>query len=204
MSTLPLDRGDTEVECILADDDEAFTYNNRINRIGAVQEHFLILRAIERGISEEKLATALGVQIEAVRRRQRLLKGISSEAATLLMDKRDCSHTASRLFCKSMTGPFALTRHNGATGRMYGSASNLAQAEQRRTRFSLKYPSAPRHADRPSPRHFSCDTGRSARMVYGGFRDSHEQGLTNCCRLHSIRRLIQLLLRKKEGTEIDT
>ncbi|WLA94837.1 plasmid partitioning protein RepB C-terminal domain-containing protein [Bradyrhizobium elkanii] len=82
-----MERGDTEVECILADDDEAFTYNNRINRIGTVQEHFLILRAIERGISEEKLAKALGVRIEAVKRRQSLLKGISDEAAGLLMDK---------------------------------------------------------------------------------------------------------------------
>ncbi|MCC8977298.1 plasmid partitioning protein RepB C-terminal domain-containing protein [Bradyrhizobium acaciae] len=82
-----MERGDTEVECILADDDEAFTYNKRINRIGTVQEHFLILRAIERGISEEKLARALGIKIEAVKHRQSLLRGISDEVANLLMDK---------------------------------------------------------------------------------------------------------------------
>lgn len=82
-----MERGDTEVECILADDDEAFTYNKRINRIGTVQEHFLILRAIERGVSEEKLAKALGIKIEAVKHRQSLLKDISDEVANLLMDK---------------------------------------------------------------------------------------------------------------------
>jgi hypothetical protein len=33
----------------LARDDEAFTYNKRVNRLSIVQEHFMILRAIDRG-----------------------------------------------------------------------------------------------------------------------------------------------------------
>ena len=82
-----IERGESEVECLLADDDEAFTYNKRINRLGIVQEHFLILRAIERGVSEDKLAKALGIRIASVKRRRTLLKGICSEAIKLLNDK---------------------------------------------------------------------------------------------------------------------
>jgi hypothetical protein len=53
------DIGATEVRCLIAADDEAYTYNKRINRLATVQEHFMIVRAIERGVSEEKLAKAL-------------------------------------------------------------------------------------------------------------------------------------------------
>ena len=44
-----LDLGQTEVRCIIADDDEAFTYNKRVNHLATVQEHFMIVRALERG-----------------------------------------------------------------------------------------------------------------------------------------------------------
>jgi ParB-like chromosome segregation protein Spo0J len=73
--TILMELGQREVECILADDDEAFTYNKRVNQLAIVQEHFLIVRAIERGISEEKLARALNVKIDHVKRRRRLLRG---------------------------------------------------------------------------------------------------------------------------------
>src|SRR2546427_3175706 len=36
----------TEVRCLIAADDEAYTYNKRINRLATVQEHFMIVRAI--------------------------------------------------------------------------------------------------------------------------------------------------------------
>ena len=51
------DLGETETRCLLARDDEAFTYNKRINRLATIQEHYMIVRAIERGVSEEKIAT---------------------------------------------------------------------------------------------------------------------------------------------------
>src|SRR5215207_8705474 len=41
------DRGETEVLCLVSIDDEAFTYNKRVNRIAIVQEHRMILKAIE-------------------------------------------------------------------------------------------------------------------------------------------------------------
>lgn len=42
----------TTVECLVANDDETYTYNKRVNRLPPVQEHRMIVRAIERGVTE--------------------------------------------------------------------------------------------------------------------------------------------------------
>jgi len=62
--------GITEAKCIVADDDDSFTYNKRVNRLATVQEHYMIYRAIERGVPEEKIAAALGVTTRALYRRK--------------------------------------------------------------------------------------------------------------------------------------
>jgi len=82
-----LDIGETGAPCILAHDDEAFTYNKRVNPVAPVQEHLIIMRALERGISEEKLARALNVKIQHIKRRATLLNGICPEVVHLLKDK---------------------------------------------------------------------------------------------------------------------
>jgi ParB-like chromosome segregation protein Spo0J len=79
--------GTTEARCLIADDDEAYTYNKRINRLATVQEHFMVVKAIERGVSEEKLAKALSLDIKAIQRRRALLVGICPEVVELLKDK---------------------------------------------------------------------------------------------------------------------
>lgn len=79
--------GETETRCLLALDDEAFTYNKRVNRLATVQEHYMIVRALERGVSEEKLARALNVDAKLIQRRRSLLDGICPEAVELLKDK---------------------------------------------------------------------------------------------------------------------
>ena len=79
--------GDLEALCLVATDDEAYTYNNRINRLAIIQEHRMILRAIERGVPEDKLAAALNVKLDHIRRKRRLLDGICPDAAVLLEDK---------------------------------------------------------------------------------------------------------------------
>lgn len=81
------DLGVTNVECLISTDDEAFTYNKRISRVAAVQEHKMIRRAIERGVSEEKIAKALDINVLSVQRRMRMLNGICDEAVALLKDK---------------------------------------------------------------------------------------------------------------------
>lgn len=78
--------GIVDVECLVATDDDTYTYNKRVNRLAPIQEHRMIARAIERGVSSADIADALGLQIESVIRRFRLLEGISSEAAEMLKD----------------------------------------------------------------------------------------------------------------------
>jgi len=46
------EKGAQHVVCLVATDDEAFTYNKRISRLAAVQEHRMILKAIERSVPE--------------------------------------------------------------------------------------------------------------------------------------------------------
>jgi hypothetical protein len=79
--------GEEEVTCLISTDDEAFTYNKHINRLSTVQEHRMILRAVERGVAEEKIAQALNVDVASIVRKRTLLEGICSEAADLLKDK---------------------------------------------------------------------------------------------------------------------
>lgn len=81
------ERGDKDVICLVATDDEAITYNKRISRMATVQEHKMILKAIEKGVSEERLARALNVNINSIRNRRRLLDGICDEVATLLQER---------------------------------------------------------------------------------------------------------------------
>jgi len=76
-----------EVTCLIATDDEAYTYNKRINRLAIVQEHQMILKAIERGVPEQISAKVLNVDISNIRAKRRLLVGICSEAVDLLKDK---------------------------------------------------------------------------------------------------------------------
>jgi hypothetical protein len=82
------DLGEGEVECLVSTDDEAFTYNKRISRLSAVQEHAMIVRAIGRGVPEDKIARALAINVSTIQRKSRLLDGICAEAASLLKDKQ--------------------------------------------------------------------------------------------------------------------
>jgi ParB-like chromosome segregation protein Spo0J len=79
--------GETDVVCLISLDDEGFTYNKRVNRIAIIQEHRMILKAIERGASEERIAKALNVDVAHIQRKRRLLDGICDEVADLLKDK---------------------------------------------------------------------------------------------------------------------
>jgi ParB-like chromosome segregation protein Spo0J len=86
------DMGEMEVACLVSMDDEAFTYNKRINRIAIIQEHRMIIKAIERGVSEERLARALNVNVGQIKRKRHLLDGICPEVAELLGDKHVSIH----------------------------------------------------------------------------------------------------------------
>ena len=93
--------GATEVVCLISTDDEAFTYNKRVNRIAAIQEHRMILKAVERGVSEQRIAKALNVDVQSIRRKRHLLDGICAEVAQILKDKHIAMQTFTEL--KKMT-----------------------------------------------------------------------------------------------------
>lgn len=62
------DSGVDQVECLISIDDEAFTYNHKVNRLTAIQEHFMIMKAIRNGVSEHNIASALDVDVAKIRK----------------------------------------------------------------------------------------------------------------------------------------
>lgn len=82
------DLGVTVVPCLQAVDDESYTYNNRLNRLSSIQEHFMLRRAIERGVSPERLAKALSLDVSHIQKKVNLLEGICPEVAGLLEDRQ--------------------------------------------------------------------------------------------------------------------
>ena len=80
--------GVTTAKCLISTDDEGFTYNHKVNRLAAIQEHFMILKAIKNGVSEARIARSLNVNVQNIRRMRDLLEGICPEAVHLLKEKR--------------------------------------------------------------------------------------------------------------------
>ena len=79
--------GYTDAPCLIATDDESYTYNNRINRIASIQEHQMLRRAVERGMKPERLAKALNVDVSLIHKKVSLLDGICPEAIEMLKDQ---------------------------------------------------------------------------------------------------------------------
>jgi ParB-like chromosome segregation protein Spo0J len=79
--------GFVTVTCLVSREDEGYTYNKRVNRIATVQEHYMILRALERGVPEERLAKALDINVASLRRKRDLLDGICPEVEEMLKDR---------------------------------------------------------------------------------------------------------------------
>jgi len=74
--------------CLIATDDEAFTYNHKVNQLTPIQEHFMIRRAIKNGVSEERIAKTLNVNLGTIKQKRDLLTDICPEAVELLRDRR--------------------------------------------------------------------------------------------------------------------
>ena len=45
--------GHQDVLCLVSTEDEAYTYNHKVSRVTPIQEHLMIMKAIEQGVSEE-------------------------------------------------------------------------------------------------------------------------------------------------------
>ncbi|MCL4850297.1 MAG: ParB N-terminal domain-containing protein [Bryobacteraceae bacterium] len=79
--------GATHATCLIATDDEAYTYNKRVSRMATIQEHAMLLKAINSGLSEERIAKTLAVDIALIKQKRQLLQGICSEAAEILKNR---------------------------------------------------------------------------------------------------------------------
>jgi ParB-like chromosome segregation protein Spo0J len=79
--------GHTAIPCLIATEDEAYTYNHKVNAVPPIQEHFMILKAIESGVSEERIAAALDLEVNTIRIKRDLLNGICPEAIEILKNK---------------------------------------------------------------------------------------------------------------------
>ena len=80
--------GETHARCLIATDDETYTYNKRVNRMATIQEHNMILKATRNGVSEERIAKVLKVDVANIRAKRDLLNGICVEATELLKNRR--------------------------------------------------------------------------------------------------------------------
>lgn len=86
-----------KVDCLVAFDDEAFTYNHKVNRLAPIQEHFMIMKAIKNGVSEDDIAIALNIDVSNIRKKRDMLNGICEEAVELLKGKRANAGTFSHI-----------------------------------------------------------------------------------------------------------
>ena len=78
---------ETVADCIVARDDECFTYNARVSRITPIQEHRMIVKAVNQGVPPERIAAALNIPVRVVKAFLNLLSEIHEEVADLLKDK---------------------------------------------------------------------------------------------------------------------
>lgn len=91
--------GHTEVFCLIATEDDAFTYNHRVNRLTLIQEHSMIMRAVNNGVTAEQIAKALDMEVSKIRSNFTLLDGIHPDAIDAMKTK-PVTAAALRLFRK--------------------------------------------------------------------------------------------------------
>lgn len=80
-------QGASAARCLIAKDDEAYTYNKHINPLSTIQEHRMLVKALNDGVSEDRIARVLHIDLKTLRQKRELLVGICAEAADILKDK---------------------------------------------------------------------------------------------------------------------
>jgi ParB-like chromosome segregation protein Spo0J len=73
--------------CLVATEDDMFTYNDKANRLSCIQEHRMIMKAIDQGVRADEIAKTLGVNVERIRESMNILNGIHPDAVERLKDK---------------------------------------------------------------------------------------------------------------------
>lgn len=89
--------GIAEAPCLVATEDEGYTYNKKVNRIAPIQANRMILKALDAGVPEERIAKALNLAAKTVRNNRQLLQGICPEVVEMLRDRQVALETLSLL-----------------------------------------------------------------------------------------------------------
>ena len=80
-------QGDKEVQCLVAKDREAYTYNKMVNNPPPIELHKMIKAALKSGATEKELAERLSMDIGSVIKKRDMLDGVCDEAVNLLEGK---------------------------------------------------------------------------------------------------------------------
>jgi len=64
-----------------------YTYNHKVNRVAPIQANRMILKALDAGVSDERIAKALNISVATVRHNRSMLNGICPEGVDLLKDR---------------------------------------------------------------------------------------------------------------------
>ncbi len=91
--------GIEEADCIVSSEDESYTFNARVSRINPIQEHKMIMKAVQNGVSPERIAAALNKNVRDIRASLNLLDGLHPDTIDIIKDK-DISSGAVRLLRK--------------------------------------------------------------------------------------------------------
>jgi len=79
--------GQPTAPCLLSLDDDAFTYNDKVNGLSIIQEHKMIMKALDSGVTEAQIAQALDLDVQKIVLGKNLLEGLHTEAVQILKDK---------------------------------------------------------------------------------------------------------------------
>ena len=77
-----------KISCIISTINDSYTPNKQVNRLTIIQEHRMIKKAIESGVSIEKLSSALGISIDTIKARFNITKGVVQNVIDMLADKQ--------------------------------------------------------------------------------------------------------------------
>jgi hypothetical protein len=133
------ENGAVEVPAILENDDEAYTYNKRVNHPMAVAEHFMILKALSNGVTQDVLAAVLNVDVASIQKKVRMLEGICPEAFKVLRDAPTTPSTFAVLKKMKPVRQIAVADHMRASGN-YSARFVTALLEVTRPELRLDMP----------------------------------------------------------------
>lgn len=77
-----------ELQMIPVDLIDVLNPRERNARVSTIQEHFMIRRAVDRGVTPERLAKALSVDVSHIVKKMNLLDGLCQEATELLKEQQ--------------------------------------------------------------------------------------------------------------------